>query len=432
MSATIIELQAENIKRIKAVRIVPKGNTVVVSGKNDQGKSSTLDSIDYAFRGEKAICDEPLRQGEKRGVVRLKLSQELSGICTIERRFTPGGTVLEVKNAEGVPQKTPQALLDSIISKVTFDPLSFIRMKAPEQLELLRKLVGLDFTQINAERKRAFDERTVRNRELESAKAKMAGYPFNPNLPQEPVSVVDLAKKLSDLQTHNEGNVQKRRAFEKRQADCRSLVADEKILAGEVEDLEKRLAQKREQLLAKRLERETAENDVKRMESEVSALANFDETQVRAEIVRVQETNAQIEANRRHIEARNEVVRIEGEIKALTQAIQEFDAEKAAQIEFAEFPMPNLSFDEERGVLLNNVPFAQGSQARQLQAAVSIGLALNPQIRVILIRDGSLLDEDSMKLVSEMVAKANAQLWIEVVGSKDPAAIVIEDGEVRS
>jgi hypothetical protein len=432
MSATIIELQAENIKRLRAIRIVPKGSTGVLTGKNDQGKSSALDSIDYAFRGEKEICDEPLRKGEKRGVVRLKLSEELSGICSIERRFTPGGTVLEVRNAEGVPQKSPQALLDSVISKVTFDPLSFVRMKSAEQMELLRKLVGLDFTQLNTERKRAFDERAVRNRELESARARLGGYPFDPSLPEKPVEVVDLAKQLGDAQSKNAQINQRRRAVTEQENKTFDLSEDIRSLQEKVKTLEKMLADTRSQIEAKTKAHAESKVESERMKAEIATIQNIDESALRKQIDDIQSTNAKIEANRRHNEAQAEVVRIETEAKALTQAIAEFDAEKAAQIEFAEFPMPGLSFDEERGVLLNGVPFSQGSQARQLQAAVSIGLALNPQIRVILIRDGSLLDEDSMKLVSEMAEKASAQVWIEVVGSKDPAAIVIEDGEVKA
>lgn len=30
----IIELKAENVKRLKAVEIVPEGNTVIISGRN--------------------------------------------------------------------------------------------------------------------------------------------------------------------------------------------------------------------------------------------------------------------------------------------------------------------------------------------------------------------------------------------------------------
>lgn len=430
MSATIIELQVENIKRLKAIRITPKGSTVKITGKNDQGKTSALDSIDYAFRGEKEICDEPIRQGQKSAEVFIKLSEEINNVCTIKRRFTPLGTVLEIRNADGVPQKSPQALLDAITSKLCFDPLNFIRLKPQEQSEQLRQLAGLDFTELNAARKTAYDERTIRNRELEAAKTKLLSYPFNAALPKEAVSITALATKLGEARSQNSHNAQRRQAVQAQDAVAFDLSEDARALTNKIAQLEKMLIDARAELISKNTAQVKATIERDRMASELTSLQNVDESALQKDIDDIQRTNADIEANNRHMKARDEVELLEGAIRGLTSKIQECDQDKAAQIEFANFPMPGLSFDEARGVLLNDVPFQQGSQARQLQAAVAIGLALNPKVRVILIRDGSLLDEDSMKLVSEMAEKNAAQIWVEIVNSKDPQAIVIENGEV--
>lgn len=431
MSAIIIELQAENIKRLKAIQIVPKGSTVAVSGKNDQGKTSVLDSIDYAFRGEKAICSEPIRQGEKSAEVTIKLSEEIGSVCVIKRRFTPSGTVLEIRNADGVPQKSPQALLDAITSKICFDPLSFVRLKPMEQMEQLRKLVGLDFTELNAAKKQAYDERTVRNRELEAAKVKLLSYPFNASLPKEPVSIAKLAEQLGEVRARNQTNNQRRKAVTDQAGKVFDLSEDIQALGEKVKTLEKMLADTKAEIVSKTTAHAEAKIEHERMQQEIAALQNSDEATIQQQIDGIQKTNADIEANNRHLKAKDDVDLLEGTVRGLTAKIQECDDQKSAQIEFANFPMPGLSFDEERGVLLNNVPFSQGSQARQLQAAVAIGLALNPKIRVILIRDGSLLDDDSMKLVSEMAEANHAQIWVELVNSKDPQAIVIEDGEIK-
>lgn len=432
MSATIIELQVENIKRLKAIQIIPKGNTVVISGKNDQGKSSALDSIDYAFRGEKAICDEPIRQGEKSAEVIVKLSEEIDNVCVIKRRFTPSGTVLEIRNKDGVPQKSPQALLDAIIAKISFDPLSFVRMKPTEQLEQLRKLVGLDFAELNAARKTAYDERTVRNRELESAKTRLAAYAFNASLPKEPLSVSSLAQKLADVKAHNTQNAQRRQAVQRQEQLAFDLSEDVRALQSKLASLEKMISDTKAQIESKSKAQAEAAIEVERMKSETALLQNLDESAIQQEIVAIEQTNAAIEQNKLHLRAKDEVEALEGLIRGLNAKIKECDDDKAAQIEFAQFPMQGLSFDEERGVLLNGTPFSQGSQARQIQAAVAIGLALNPKVRVVLIRDASLLDEDSMKLVAEVAEKNSAQIWMEVVRSTDPSAIVIEDGEVKN
>lgn len=46
MSVKINSLQAENVKRIRAVKLEPTANGLtIIGGKNNQGKTSVLDSI---------------------------------------------------------------------------------------------------------------------------------------------------------------------------------------------------------------------------------------------------------------------------------------------------------------------------------------------------------------------------------------------------
>ena len=47
----IVELRAENVKRLSAVTIRPTGPVVEITGKNEAGKSSVLDSIWMALGG---------------------------------------------------------------------------------------------------------------------------------------------------------------------------------------------------------------------------------------------------------------------------------------------------------------------------------------------------------------------------------------------
>ena len=57
----ILEFSAENFKRLKFVTFKPKGRITTLSGKNDQGKSSVLDAVMYAFGGAKAAPEMPMR-----------------------------------------------------------------------------------------------------------------------------------------------------------------------------------------------------------------------------------------------------------------------------------------------------------------------------------------------------------------------------------
>jgi hypothetical protein len=112
--------------------------------------------------------------------------------------------------------------------------------------------------------------------------------------------------------------------------------------------------------------------------------------------------------------------------------------EKARQAALAEAKMPieGLGFAvDERGrptVTFGGVPFEQASTAEQLRASTAIAMAANPSLRVLRVKDGSLLDDDSMKLLAEMAAREDFQLWIERVGTEGGVGIVMENGEVKT
>lgn len=72
-----------------------------------------------------------------------------------------------------------------------------------------------------------------------------------------------------------------------------------------------------------------------------------------------------------------------------------------------------------------------GKDAQQLRASIAIASAMNPKLRVIRVRDGSLLDSDSMALLAGFAEANDMQVWVETVQSGRPGAIVIEDGQVQ-
>ena len=63
---------------------------------------------------------------------------------------------------------------------------------------------------------------------------------------------------------------------------------------------------------------------------------------------------------------------------------------------------------------------------------MAMAIAMNPKLKVCLIRDGSLLDDDSLKVIEEMSAKHGFQVWMECVARGAGVGIVIEDGEIKA
>jgi energy-coupling factor transporter ATP-binding protein EcfA2 len=143
----IINLKAENIKKLVAIDITPTGHVVKITGKNGQGKTSILDSIFWALGGTENIQAQPIRQGEKKARVELDL-----GDMIVTRTFTEGGSALTITNKEGLKFPSPQTMLDNLLGRLAFDPLEFMSMDPKKQLETLRALTGVDVSDLDKKR----------------------------------------------------------------------------------------------------------------------------------------------------------------------------------------------------------------------------------------------------------------------------------------
>ncbi len=106
------------------------------------------------------------------------------------------------------------------------------------------------------------------------------------------------------------------------------------------------------------------------------------------------------------------------------------NAAKAKAIAAAKMPVAGLEFGDGE-ILLGGLPFDQASDAERLRTSIAIAMAANPKLRVIRVRDGSLLDDQAMTLLGEMAEAADMQVWIECVGDAGKVGIVMEDGMVR-
>jgi hypothetical protein len=82
-------------------------------------------------------------------------------------------------------------------------------------------------------------------------------------------------------------------------------------------------------------------------------------------------------------------------------------------------------------VLLDGQPFEQASDAEQLRASIAIAMKMSPALRVIRVRDGSLLDADGMQLLARMADENDCQVWIERVIADSPVAFEMVAGRVR-
>lgn len=401
----IIELRATNIKRLKAVEITPDGTMQVIGGRNAQGKSSVLDAIWLALGGGKASKETPLpiRDGEDRASVRLDL-----GDLIVTRSWTAKGTTLKVENADGAAYSSPQGMLDALVGQLSFDPLAFTRLSPRDQREALLKLVDLpvDVDKLDAERQLAYEARTEIGRQ---AKALGDVPAIDEDLPNVEQSAVELFERLNAAREHNRARKVAEDAIRRTEQDIADLEA-------QMARLTKLLKTTREELA-----------------SRTAALAGMGGDlpldELEEQLATVEDTNARIRANNAAKERLAQKTDLREMYEAATREIEALDEQKEAALAAATFPVDGLGFDE-HGVTYNGVPLAQASSAEQIRVSLAMGMALNPRLRVLMIKDGSLLDSESMAAIREQVAEKDYQLLVERVGNADEGAVIIEDGAV--
>ncbi len=427
----IIELKAENVKKLKAIEIRPDGNTIVISGRNEQGKSSVMDSVWYALGGRDAAkgLKKPIRDGEETAFVKLDL-----GDLIVKRNWTGNDkSYLSIENKDGAVFKSPQAILDGLIGNLSFDPLAFSNMSDKEQKESLLNLVDikLDLEEWEKDRAEAYGERTGVNRKVKELEGQVAGIEVPEDTPDEEVKTVTVLEEIEKAQKVKDENDDHRRDFDLSQDKL--IEAENEVLRCEeiIASLTHQLAEKKSLLETMKSHVSTATGSISKARVIIEKLVDPDMTAFKEKLANVETINQSVREKKRGVELQSSLDKKKKEIDDLTKEIEGMDKDKSDAIVAAKFPIEHLGFDE-TGVTYKEIPFGQCSAAERLRVSLCIAMAANPKLKVLRIMDGSLLDETNLKVINEMVKEKDYQLWIEKISeAPDGVSVFIEDGAIK-
>lgn len=448
----IIELKAENIKKLVAVSIRPNGNLVEITGENGQGKTSVLDAILWALKGSSKIQTKPIRNGVEEARIRLDL-----GELVVTRKFKKdkeGETTssLTVESGEGARFPSPQAMLDGLLGELAFDPLAFSRMKPREQFDQLKRFVpGVDFEALEQANRIDFDRRTALNRKAKEARTAQNAIEVTE---QGETVRIDTDKIIEEITTAGNQNTEIMERKSRREA-TRIEIKNGQDLLGEItvkaveeaQRIEADAAAEAARLIAAAKERakkvitdaqdkaEALTINVAELQKKLDAAPPLPEPvdlgALREKLAVTMKKNDEIKARIERINKRDEADRLEAEASGMTEAIEAREKTKRDAIAAAKLPVAGLGFGD--GIVtMNGVPFDQASGAEQLRTSIAIAMSLNPKLRVIRVSDGSLLDEKSLKLLGDMAAAADYQVWIERVDGSGKVGFVLEDGHIKT
>ena len=405
MSVKITALQAENVKRIKAVQIepAPTGLTIL-GGNNNQGKTSVLDAIAWALGGEKYRPAAAARDG---AVSPPHLKVALSNGIVVERKGKNGA--LSVTDPTG--KRAGQTLLNEFVEQLALDLPRFLNASDKDKADTLLKIIGVgdQLADIDRDIKALYDKRTVVGQIAAQKKAYAEEMQEYPDAPPE------LIRRQQDILAKNGENQRKRlRAAE--------LEQQAHALQQKVDALAAQLARASEECAAAMRDLEIARKSAADLEDESTA-------EIEAALADVEETNRKVRANMDKARALDEAHDMANQYALLTDRLTQRRRQRTALLDGADLPLPGLSV-EDGARTYNGRHWNDMSGSDQLRVATAIVRKLNPACGFVLLDKLEQMDLRTLQEFGAWLQAEGLQAIATRVSTGGECQIIIEDGRV--
>lgn len=412
MSVKIAALEAENVKRIKAVALTPSPTGLtIVGGNNNQGKTSVLDALAWALGGEKFRPTAAVRDG---ALAPPHLKVILSNGVVVERRGK--NSSLTVTDPTG--QRSGQQLLNAFVEPLALDLPRFMQASDKDKADTLLNIIGVGdaLTGLDREIKALYDRRTVIGQigaQKRHAAEELTEYP---DAPSEPVSAIELIQQQQEILLHNADNQRKRMKLAQ-------LEEQEKQLGRRVQELSQELEMVEHQLTA-------VQQDVQDATKTVAQLQDESTTELEQSIRNVEEINRQVSANLAKSKAQDEAERYAQEYTALTEQIKAKRTARMDLLNGADLPLTGLGV-EDGSLTYNGKHWQDMSGSDQLRVATAIVRRLNPDCGFVLLDKLEQMDLATLAEFGSWLQAEGLQAIATRVSTGGECQIIIEDGRVK-
>lgn len=412
MSVTITALEAENVKRIKAVALTPAPTGLtLVGGNNNQGKTSVLDALAWALGGDRFRPNAAQRDG---AVAPAHLKVTLSNGVIVERKGK--NSTLTVTDPTG--RRSGQQLLNAFIEPLALDLPRFMEASDKEKADILLRIIGIG-TELHVrdlEIKSLYDKRTFTGQLAQQKKHFAEELIYYPEAPEEPVSASDLIHQQQEILARNGENQRKRNQL----VQLTDLLERQKKV---VADLEFQLSTEKQRLT-------TMQADVKIAQTSAENLQDESTAELEASIRSIEETNQKVRANLEKARAEDEAAQYASDYDKLTEAITQKRADRMALLNGADLPLPELSV-KDGALTYKGKHWRDMSGSDQLRVAAAIVRRLNPDCGFVLLDKLEQMDMTTLTEFGRWLEAEHLQAIATRVSTGSECQIIIEDGMVK-
>ncbi len=418
----IATLQIENVKRAVAVYMEPReSGLTIIGGDNCSGKTSVIDAIVHALRGDKYKPDNPIHAGAERGETTITLS---NGVV-VRRTYTEKGSYLAVTDPSG--KKHGQALLNDLTSELALNLGGFVNDTDRGRAATLLQVIGVDLQPYEERLRKLEQDRLLKGRERDTKKGHAQELPFHEDVGNTPLDGRDMVRKMQDALAHNARIQEAHReadAIARKRDTAASAIAQRKAA---VESARAALAAAEASLKAAEAEHNelVAKAGLARQAAEKGT--QIDTTVIERKVEELEALNAKIRDNRDREAAFAAAEALGEEYRALTTQIEEVRAERQALLDAHPLPLPGLEIAD--GALLYNGQTWDGmSGAERLIVATAVCHLINPRCRFVLIDGLEAMDKRTLREFCVWLESRNLQAIGTRVSDGDECSIIIEDG----
>lgn len=419
MSVKIMALEAENVKRIKAVALTPSPTGLtLVGGNNNQGKTSVLDALAWALGGDRFRPDAAQRDG---AVAPAHLKVKLSNGVVVERKGK--NSTLTVTDPTG--RRSGQQLLNAFIEPLALDLPRFMEASDKEKADILLRIIGIG-TELHTrdlEIKALYDKRTFTG-QLAAQKKHFAEELISyPDAPEKPVSASDLIRQQQEILARNGENQRKRNQLDK-------LIDEKNQLNFTLRDLDEKIEDLKEEYEQTQAKFTDLEKQIFQARKSAAQLQDESTAELEASIRDIEEINQKVRANLEKSRAEDEAARYAGEYDKLTEAITRKRADRMALLNGAGLPLPELSV-EDGALTYKGKHWRDMSGSDQLRVAAAIVRRLNPDCGFVLLDKLEQMDMTTLQEFSAWLEAEHLQAIATRVSTGSECQIIIEDGMVK-